>query len=261
MKPSSFGYTPDPPKPNDPRFSITLAPTLQPTISGDVDLREFATESNQAGLSSCAGNASTDAVEIISAIEGRPRVQLSRLFTYAMARHMQDDDQSGDDDLDVDNGTYLRFCMLALSTYGICAEAAWPYDESKVFDEPSIRAQQEAVGHKIHSYYRIDSTGDQRVQDILLALRGLHPVVFGTDVEDPFRRVDDTTPVDVPKGGTIGGHAMIIAGYLNGNFLVKNSWGAGWGFGGYCFMTPAYVMWENTRDLWVPTMGTTFKVA
>jgi len=51
---------------------------------------------------------------------------------------------------------------------------------------------------------------------------------------------------------------MIVVGYSGGNFIVKNSWGNGWGDGGFWTMTPEYLGWSSTQDIWVPTSGTTF---
>jgi len=39
---------------------------------------------------------------------------------------------------------------------------------------------------------------------------------------------------------------------------VKNSWGKHWRDGGFALLTPDYITWENTSDLWVPTLGTEF---
>jgi C1A family cysteine protease len=117
----------------------------------------------------------------------------------------------------------------------------------------------QAVGHRIHSYYRINQTGADRIPEITASLRAMHPVVFGTLVSNDFMNVNGPSVVDIPKKGTAGGHAMLIVGYLNGFFKIKNSWGRNWRENGYCYMTPSYISWENTWDIWVPTSGVIFK--
>lgn len=244
---------------------------LPAVSSGDMDLSKYTTDSHQFALSACAGNATADSVEVLNRIEeellaiaeGRapaPTPELSRLFVYSMSRMLHDDDGDGKNDLNRDEGTYIRLCFDVLSRFGICREETWPYVPAKVFVSPSIRAQREAVGHRIHSYYRIRSTGDARLEEILSALRANHPVVFGTLIDRAFTSLVGDTPVGIPTGASIGGHAMLIVGYINGMFLIKNSWGKGWGAGGFCYMRPEYLAWRNTTDIWVPTLGTRFTV-
>jgi hypothetical protein len=160
--------------------------------------------------------------------------------------------------LSQDSGAYIRSAFESLTKFGICEELLWPYVPSKVLTSPSFQAQQQARGHKIHSYYRIKSTGAQRITDTIAALRAYKPVVFGTLIDQEFRGIRTMSPVGIPKGPTIGGHAMVVVGYTHGNFLVKNSWGTGWGVNGYWTMSPDYFAWEKTWDIWVPTLGTEF---
>jgi C1A family cysteine protease len=220
--------------------------------TGDVDLRRFCTDSNQGSLSSCVGNATADAVEIVSAIAGKGGIELSRLFVYAMARILNGN-------LNKDGGTYIRSAFESLTKFGICKEDLWPYEPNKVFTSPSLKAQQLARSNKIHSYYRIKSVGPQRVKDAVAALRAHKPVVFGTQLDNSFFGIRSMNPIGVPKGPFVGGHAMVLVGYKNGNFIAKNSWGTSWGDGGYWSMTPDYFAWPNTWDIWVPTLGIEFQ--
>ena len=253
---SDFGYRKD----ASTAFSDfkQLELRLQAVHTGDVDLRPYCTETNQYSLSSCAGNATADSVEILNAIEGRPPVQLSRLFVYTLARNMVDEDHDGKGDINIDRGSYIRLCFKVLEQFGICSENLWPYDLGKVSTLPSLMAMREATGHRIHASYKITDTGDDRINAVLTALRANHPVVFGTTVGDSFSNVTSLDPVGIPSDGR-GGHAMIIVGYLTGlGFLIKNSWGADWGDNGFCVMKPEYITWDETGDLWVPTRGSTF---
>jgi len=220
--------------------------------NADVDLRVYCTDSHQGSLSSCVGNAIADSVEIVSAIAGSGHTELSRLFVYAMARILNGT-------LNQDKGTHIRSGFETLTKFGICAESAWPHLPRNVFTSPSLQAQQQARGHRIHSYYRIKSTGTQRVADAVAALRAHKPVVFGTLINKDFHGIRTMDPVGVPKSPHIGGHAMVLVGYVKGNFIVKNSWGPGWGVDGYWTMTSDYFAWASTWDMWVPTLGTEFR--
>ncbi|MHC4392638.1 MAG: C1 family peptidase [Planctomycetota bacterium] len=46
--------------------------------------------------------------------------------------------------------------------------------------------------------------------------------------------------VPTDKTGEFGGHAVLIVGFTKDAFIVKNSWGTGWGEAGYCFVDYDY---------------------
>lgn len=250
---SVFGWIPDLPDPKDFSFD-TLLQGLSKKIKltpGDIDLRPYTTNTNQYDSNSCTGTATADSVEILNALVGNPRVELSRLFVYSMARILHQE-------LDKDEGCYIRTCFKVLSTFGVCEEKYWPYNTKKVHVSPSLIAQRQALGHKIHSFYRIKSTGQKRVDAVQKALRMKHPVVFGTKVSNSFSDVTHFSPISEPTKNIGGGHAMIIVGILGSNFIVKNSYGKEWGQNGFWLMTPSYLAWDKTHDLWVPTLGSVF---
>lgn len=255
-----YGYLRDPVEkiPEDPKIGAFLAATpLKAT--GDVDLSSHCFDMDQRQLSSCVGNGTAEAVEMLNSMAGYNYVPLSRLFIYNMSR-IQDNQIDAGGNPNVDGGTHIRTAFNVLATLGVCDEYLWPYDTSLVMKTPGFKAQRQATGHKIHTAYRIDSSGDQRAADILSALRANHPVVFGTDVTAAFEAISNDTPIGQPGSNDqiLGGHCMVVVGYVNGNFKIKNSWGKGWAAGGYCFMRPDYLTWGNTSDLWVPTLGTLF---
>lgn len=265
-----LGYLKDPPKKAgekpDRNFTTELRPRLSAVYPGDVDLRFHCTQTNQYSAGACAGNSTADSIEILNSLDGLPPIQVSRLFIYTLARNFMDMDGDGRSDIDKDEGTYIRLCFEVLSKFGVCREdlpeskGGWPYDLSNLHTLPSLKAMRSATGHRIHSYYRIYETGDDRLQAILEALRANRPVVFGTLIDEAFKNLTTEGPVTPPTGETIGGHAMIVVGYITGvGFIVKNSWGIGWGDAGFCIMTPEYLAWSQTGDLWVPTKGSEFR--
>jgi C1A family cysteine protease len=45
-----------------------------------------------------------------------------------------------------------------------------------------------------------------------------------------------------PGSGLGGGHAAAVVGYTAaGNFIIRNSWGTGWGRDGFAFGSPLYM--------------------
>lgn len=260
-----FGYVRDPEKKPgetpDKSFGNDLLPLLATFAEGDVDFREHCTTTDQKSLPSCVGNSTADAVEILSSLQGYPKVELSRMFVWTLARNLVDRDGDGEGDVNVNSGTFIRLAFDVLHKFGICLEADWPYDMSKWDRLPSIKAMRKATGRKIKGYYRIDETGNARIEAMIKALRAEHPIVFGTLVNEDFQRLQgENATIDTPKGATLGGHAMVCVGYSSSRgFLVKNSWGGNWGNRGFCWFTPEYMAWGNTWDIWVPTTGHNFK--
>jgi C1A family cysteine protease len=242
----------------DPKIKDFLA-TMPQVSPGDVDLSAHCFDMDQRALSSCVGNGTVESVEMLNDLAGYKFVPLSRLFIYDMCRIQEGQiDEHGNPN--VDQGTHIRQAFNVLATLGVCDEYLWPYSEELVFKSPTFKAQRQATGHKIHAAYRIDSTGDARVADVIAALRANHPVVFGTGVTQAFEDISDATPIGQPgpNDKILGGHCMVIVGYVGGNFKIKNSWGKGWAAGGFCFMKPDYIAWDQTTDLWVPTLGVQF---
>ncbi len=241
----------------DPKFSELKMQLRKYGLGtpGPVDLSTFCVSMNQGSLPSCVGNGTCEALEVLEniahqGISGYEATPLSRMFVWAMART-----QEGT--LDQVTGCFTRTAMTVIQTLGVCAEALWPYEAGLATTSPSLLAQRQALGHTIQSAYRIDTLAQDRVNDVITALQASHPVVFGTDVTNAFEGLTGAGPVDVPQptASIAGGHCMVVVGWDGANFKVKNSWGTDWGDGGFCLMTPAYIEWDNTTDLWVPTIG------
>jgi C1A family cysteine protease len=80
------------------------------------------------------------------------------------------------------------------------------------------------------------------------------PFVFGFTVYEAFESsaVARSGLVPMPRRGerALGGHAVLVVGYDAAvkKFLVRNSWGAGWGKEGYCWMPFAYLADRNLAD-------------
>lgn len=76
--------------------------------------------------------------------------------------------------------------------------------------------------------------------------------MFDTDAAG-FLIVDRTS-------GEAGGHELCITGYEvdTGVYKVANSWGTGWGVGGYCFVTLGDMAWllAQSGDITVPVWAT-----
>ena len=81
-----------------------------------------------------------------------------------------------------------------------------------------------------------------------------YPFVFGFTVYESFesQEVAQTGIVPMPQSTeqVMGGHAVLAVGYDDAQqrFIVRNSWGEGWGMHGYFTMPYAYLTDSNLSD-------------
>lgn len=199
-----------------------------------IDLRPECTPvEDQGQVGSCTANAAVGALEYQRRREGKTHVDLSRLFVYYNSRRMTGREHE-------DCGATIAQCMAALLAFGTPAELSWPYDAEAVMAVPAPEVFDEALRHTPREYARVD--GLEHVQG---ALARHYPVVFGTTLPDRcFEEAGRTGVLPAPTRAELdavanqGGHAMLLVGYDSDQrtFLVRNSWGPGWGDQGYCTM-------------------------
>jgi len=208
--------------------------------------------SNQLDIGSCVANAWCDAMEILDGLDGKDFVeQLSRLWLYWLSRYLHGG-------TDTDDGTYIRAAAHQLTKVGIIVESDFPYEHANVFPKQvPLYLYTMASNNRLNGFYRLTSTGPQLGDEIELAVRTNHPVVFGTIVSHPFTRYRGGGEVWSIPSDSIGRHAMLIVGirYVNGQrqFLIRNSWGKEWGDHGHAWVTEEYITSPETQDLWVGT--------
>lgn len=216
-----------------------------------IDLRSMCSPvEKQLQLSSCVGNAIVGGLELLLRSRHGNFVDLSRLFVYYNSRLMNGEQNK-------DEGTYIRLAMGTLSSLGTCPEELCEYDTKNVFVRPSWKAYRSAHVNKVDKYYRIETSGNNRTQQIKAALNNSYPVVFGCIVGDELVKVQQDGIVKMPSEhrGETGGHAMLIVGYNDNDqhFIVRNSWGEFWGDKGYCYIPYVYLDATNANDFWVMT--------
>lgn len=253
------GFSPSPPKSDDYLFGSVLLPKLS-IASGDVDLQGFCTPiSNQEMISACVANATADAIELCSGLDGLAQVDVSRLQIYFNGRSVMSVDGVTNESKN-DKGMYIRAAFQALATFGICPEKLWPYKPEKVNERPDLNATWVALKNKLHSYYKVDSTGSSQLYDISSAIRGRHPVVFGIPVTEAFYKGSrDVIPPPQPGEIILGLHGIMGVGVIGENIKIRNSWGADWSQDGYALLHPDWFNLGRVQDPWVPTNGLVFK--
>lgn len=230
-----------------------LALAASNSTSDSYEIPDSAPVKNQLSLNDCVAFSTCGALEILMGLNGTLK-DLSRLFIYWNARSQLENSTK------VDGGTYIHLAYQSLVNLGVCQEHLFPYDEKQVLVQPSLLAYKEGNDNKINSFYQIKSFNAQRISDIATAIKANHPVSFGTVISKEFEHYNgDINTVFTTPTSIAGSHAMLICGVRNNNkeFLIKNSWGPGWGLSnnpGKAWFTADYLMSLNSADFFVPTL-------
>jgi len=236
-------YRPDKKNPNDKTYKSSRSTDDLPS---KVDLRPYMTPvENQGNSNSCTANAMAGAYEYLAKRVKGSTHDVSRLFIYYNARDL-------DGAPDSDEGTYLRSCVKVLKKYGTCAETTWPFDLHRIFEPPHEHAYTEATNFLIEDAYRVKVELDAMRQ----CLADGYPFTFGLDLFSSFQKAGSKGLVPMPDPASEqhdGGHAMLCVGYSDADkvFIVRNSWGEGWGDEGYCYIPYNYMTNPDLNgDLW-----------
>ncbi len=244
-----YGWVPDLPDHRDLLYgAVRPVPAILPPR---VDLRQTCSAvEDQGNLGSCTGNALAGAIEFLERKNKVPFIDTSRLFIYYNERVIEGTVKS-------DSGAMLRDGIKTLKKQGVCSEKRWPYTISKFAVKPSAPCYKEALEHQITSYHRIVTLDEMRT-----CLAEGFPFVFGFTVYESFesQEVAKSGIVNMPQPNerAVGGHAVLGIGYdeAEKRFIVRNSWGTGWGQQGYFTMPYDYVADRNlSDDFWTIRKG------
>jgi C1A family cysteine protease len=229
------------------------SPCMLKALPAMVDLRsQCPAVYDQGDLGSCTANAIGGLVEFLEMKEGHPAFVPSRLFIYYNERVLEGT-------VSQDAGAEIRDGMKVVNTLGAPHEALWWYNTVKFAVKPNKGVYADGIKHKVTSYQSVDNTNLQAMQAVLAAG---YPVVGGFTVYDSFESdaVARTGIVPMPAKTeqVLGGHAILVVGYDNSKnwFIVRNSWGAGWGAAGYFYMPYAYFTnADMADDFWTANMA------
>jgi C1A family cysteine protease len=264
--------------PDEPDISADNGMSVQAAdLPEAADLRpQMSPVANQQSFGSCTSFAIIKGFrEWLSRKEGRAQELSPRFFWYAsrayadqkggMNRYRQLNPDFDPDALAKNQNTGLPtgFAMSALKLWGTVAERAFPYPTLAEFakigklpqdQQPGALNQLAAVEPPKAMF---DEAKKLKVDQTIYAvgsIRGMRkafsegkPVVIAARLFNTFmsKETAKTGMVPVPNlkvDKEVGGHAMCAVGFDNRRklIIVRNSWGADWGDGGYCYLPYDY---------------------
>jgi C1A family cysteine protease len=201
---------------------------------------------DQGQLGSCTANAIGAAFEYEQLKQKQKDFMPSRLFIYYNERAIEGT-------VDTDSGAMIRDGIKSIAKLGVCPEDIWAYDIARFTEKPPKTAYTEATKHQVLVYRRVIAN----LHQMQGCLASGYPFVFGFTVYESFESPEVAATGEVPlpprSEQVLGGHAVLAVGYDDANqcFIVRNSWGKGWGKKGYCTMPYGYLTDPSlARDFW-----------
>lgn len=143
-----------------------------------------------------------------------------------------------------DAGASLADAMAVLGSWGVPPEDFLPYDAHNKAHAGSAACDVAARPYRIAQPARVRVDPN----DFKAVLSANKVIAVGFEVMASFEDTGHTGVVPTPSGGSLGGHAVACVGYDARGFIIRNSWSANWGDGGYCYWPDSYL--DLVFDAW-----------
>jgi C1A family cysteine protease len=137
----------------------------------------------------------------------------------------------------VDRGSYISKAMNLIVNQGVCSLQDMPYTAGDYWSQPTNYQKQRAAKYKALNYMYIEA-GDVATMKAHLAAGDA--LTAGIPVYPDFDNLSASNPIYDNASGTLEGyHAICFVGYDDSKRAFKfiNSWGTGYGQGGYGYMS------------------------
>lgn len=230
-----------------PRQCSMFSATFAGILPASVDLRKNCPPVyDQGNLGSCTANALAALAQFIMIKEGKPSFIPSRLFIYYNERAMEGT-------VSRDAGASISDGAQVLAIKGCPNESLWWYNTAKFTIKPNKKVFDDGAKHLVGEV----SAVRQDLSEMCKVLAAGYPIVGGFTVYESFEseNASKTGIIPMPKRSEkiLGGHAVMLVGYDDSKqwFIVRNSWGTGWGDKGYFYMPYEYLTnWQFADDFW-----------
>jgi C1A family cysteine protease len=219
-----------------------------------VDLRDdtWWTIGNQGATGSCVGWATADSVlrwYFVQAGRLEKSEKLSTRYIWMAAKETDEFRQRPTSFIETD-GTSVKAALDIARKYGVVTESVLPFTGGKLYPGDCDPFYMLASTRRIASYVSLRALFDLNPWDVTIysfrlwiAHRG--PILTRLEVDETFNGLvsDHSGNLDAYRRyppGQRGGHAVALVGYTPTSFIVRNSWGTGWGDKGYAYASLEY---------------------
>jgi hypothetical protein len=223
----------------------SFAALLDGARAKPVDLSEYVTIHDQGVEGSVVAMAVVTAMETSLARSGQPR-SLSARYLFEKARRYDDLPPTA-------QGGYFEAVLYVAQFFGVPDEEVWPYVPLRRSLPKSMSWKKlEAAPRTRARAFRLEG-----VKDIPFHLEAGRPIVAGVPVYKGAWLTGEvlaTGRIAADFDTWVGGHGVTIVGYdpVSGEITFANSWGPGWGRGGFGTLTREVVEKVLIAD---PTFG------
>jgi hypothetical protein len=239
-----MGWIPDAPDHRDLLYGLSNQPPAGP-LPASVDLSGgFGAAYDQQHSPSCVAQSIVAMLDFLGQRLDDALPTGSRAFAYWNAR-------AADGLAGSDGGSTIRSTLKAINRLGLCAESEWAYTPDHIRLQPTAACYADAAGYPNVAYLRLACN----LQQLRQSLADGFPFTIGLTAYDNFPFDTDTgyVPMPRPDSRVIGQHCVVAAGYDDDSrqFLIRNSYGTGWGQDGYGALPYEYVTgYCSDQGLW-----------
>ncbi len=134
-------------------------------------------------------------------------------------------------------GTQTKYALRIARKYGCVLEKDLPMTGG-LFPGSTVQFYTYAAQLRIRMFFNLGT--DLAIWRYWIAKHG--PILTRLDCDGSWMNANATNyKLKVhPTGGTHGGHAVALVGYTKNYFIVRNSWGTGWGRKGFVYAYDSY---------------------
>jgi hypothetical protein len=211
-----------------------------------VDLREtWWNISDQGATGSCVGQATADGLlrwHFVKKGLIKQDELLSVRFIWMSAKET-DEFRARPETFIEEAGTSLKAALDIARKYGCVTDKLLPFKTGSLYSGSERTFYAMASRYRIVNYFNLTPILKDKLDTWKQWLAsGNGPILTRLNVDKTWDEASKTKgklEVFQPKTAR-GGHAICIVGYSSDGFIVRNSWGTGWGDKGFAYASVAY---------------------